>query len=107
EPITFGTPIVMNPLMFIPFVTVPVITALISYFAIATGLVPPFSGVLVPWTTPPIVSGFLLGGWRTALLQIVILALSVVVYYPFFKKQDEIMYKQELENAKLENSIED
>jgi PTS system cellobiose-specific IIC component len=98
EPITFGTPIVMNPFMFIPFVGVPTIAALISYFAIATGLVPPFSGVIVPWTTPPIISGFLVGGWRTALLQLIIIGISVVVYYPFFKKQDAITYKQEIEN---------
>jgi len=42
-----------------------------------------------------VVPGFLLGGWRTALLQIVIMLISVVIYFPFFKKQDSINLKNE------------
>jgi len=101
EPVTFGTPIVMNPFMAIPFIATPMITGLITYFAIATGLVSPFSGVMVPWTTPPIISGFILGGWRTALLQIVIMVVSFFIYFPFFKKQDSINYANEkaIQNA--------
>ena len=101
EPITFGTPIVMNPFMAIPFIAAPMITGLITYFAIATGLVSPFSGVMVPWTTPPIISGLILGGWRTALLQIVIMVVSFFIYFPFFKKQDSINYanEQAMQNA--------
>ena len=57
EPITFGTPIVMNPFMAIPFIITPMVSGLVTYFAIATGLVPPFGGVMVPWTTPALISG--------------------------------------------------
>ncbi|AQR97790.1 PTS sugar transporter subunit IIC [Clostridium saccharoperbutylacetonicum] len=95
EPVTFGTPIVMNPFMAIPFIISPMITSLITYLSISTGLVPLFTGVMVPWTTPPIISGFILGGWRTALLQIVIMAISFFIYLPFFKKQDAINVKNE------------
>jgi PTS system cellobiose-specific IIC component len=95
EPVTFGTPIVMNPFMAIPFIITPMVTSLITYLAIASGLVPLFTGVMVPWTTPPVISGFLLGGWRTALLQIVIMAISFFIYFPFFKKQDAINLKNE------------
>jgi PTS system, lactose/cellobiose family IIC component len=90
EPVTFGTPIVMNPFMALPFIITPMITSLLTYLSIASGLVPLFTGVMVPWTTPPVISGFLLGGWRTALLQIVIMAISFFIYLPFFKKQDAI-----------------
>lgn len=103
EPVTFGTPIVMNPFMAIPFIATPVIAAILSYFAIATGLVPPFSGVMAPWTTPPIISGLIIGGWRTALLQAVILVISVLMYMPFFKKQDAINYKNEQDAMNLES----
>ncbi|MFT8352479.1 PTS sugar transporter subunit IIC [Clostridium saccharoperbutylacetonicum] len=95
EPVTFGTPIVMNPFMAIPFIISPMITSLITYLSISTGLVPLFTGVMLPWTTPPIISGFILGGWRTALLQIVIMAISFFIYLPFFKKQDAINVKNE------------
>ena len=39
EPIIFGLPVIMNPFMLIPFVLGPVIVSVISYEAMATGLV--------------------------------------------------------------------
>lgn len=102
EPIIFGTPIVMNPFMAIPFMITPVVSGLIAYFAISTGIVPPFSGVQVPWTTPPIISTFLLSGWKMSVLQIVVLIVSFFIYFPFFKKQDAINLKNE--QAMAENN---
>ena len=101
EPVTFGFPIVMNPLMFIPFMLVPVLAALLVYGSIALGLVQPFSGVILPWSTPLIISGLLVAGWKGALLQIAILMISVLVYYPFFKKQDSIALAQEQEKEEI------
>lgn len=95
EPILFGTPIVMNPFLAIPFMLMPVISGLILYFSISTGLVPMFSGVIVPWTTPPIISGLLVGGWKMALLQTAILALSFFVYLPFIRKIDKMNLEAE------------
>ena len=86
EPILFGTPIVMNPFLAIPFIAMPVISGLILYFSIAVGLVPMFGGVMVPWTTPPIVSGFLVGGWKMAVLQTFIFFFFFFVYLPFIRK---------------------
>lgn len=95
EPILFGIPIVFNPIMAIPFFLTPLAASLISYFAIYTGLVPFFSGVVVPWTVPPVVSGFLLGGWRMALLQAVILLISFCMYFPFIRKIDRMNLEME------------
>lgn len=95
EPILFGTPIVMNPFLLLPFIGMPVLSGIILYFAISTGLVPMFAGVMVPWTTPPIISGFLVGGWKMALLQTAILALSFFVYLPFIRKIDKINFEAE------------
>jgi PTS system cellobiose-specific IIC component len=95
EPITFGTPIVMNPFMAIPFMLTPTLSGIISYFAIATGIVPPFSAIQVPWTTPAPISGLLVGGPRTAILQLVVLAMSFFIYLPFFKREDAMAYKNE------------
>ena len=97
EPILFGFPMVMNPLMFIPFILAPTTAAVVAYLAMRVGLVPLFTGVTVPWTTPPIISGFILGGWRTALMQIICIGISVVVYFPFFKKIDAMNLKSEQE----------
>ncbi|MDR2007783.1 MAG: PTS transporter subunit EIIC, partial [Alphaproteobacteria bacterium] len=95
EPILFATPIVMNPFMAIPFFLTPMISGSITYFALKTGLVPLFSGVLVPWTTPPIISGYLVGGWQAAILQAVVLAMSFFMYYPFIRKMDSMAYATE------------
>lgn len=94
EPLLFGLPIVMNPIMAVPFILAPMVAGLTQYFAIYLGLAPMYRGIVAPWTTPPIISGMLIGGWRTALLQIVIMAESFAIYFPFLKKLDA----QTLEN---------
>lgn len=92
EPMMFGLPIVLNPILFIPYVLTPLVLVTTAYFATATGLVPAAS-VIAPWTTPPIIGGFLAtqsiaGG----ILAAVNLVISVVIYIPFVKMaqiQDE------------------
>lgn len=96
EPVVFGFPIVMNPVMFLPFILVPVVAALIVYGSIAIGFMQPFAGVTLPWSTPAIISGFMVGGWQGALVQALILVLSTLIYFPFFKVQDNIAYQNEL-----------
>lgn len=95
EPITFGFGIVLNPIMFIPFILVPIISGILVYTSIAIGFMAPFSGVMLPWSTPGILSGFLVAGWQGALIQLVILIISVIGYYPFFRKMDAIAYAKE------------
>lgn len=104
EPVTFGVPIVMNPLMALPFIATPLLAGLIQYFALWLGLVPLYSGVLAPWTTPPILSGFIVGGWRAALLQVVILAVSVAMYFPFIRKADQLALADEVARAEEETA---
>jgi PTS system cellobiose-specific IIC component len=96
EPILFGTPVVMNPIMGVPFILVPVVNALLLYFAIASGLLAPMGGILPPWTTPPIISGFILGGPSYALAQLVLLSVGTLIYFPFFKKVDSMAYANEV-----------
>ncbi len=84
EPVIFGLPIVLNPIMLIPFILVPVTLTVISYVALATGIVPRTVAIL-PWTTPPILSGYLVtgGSWRGIALQVVNLTVAVLLYIPF------------------------
>lgn len=84
EPVIFGLPIVLNPVFLIPFIFGPVILTVISYVALSTGLVPRTVAML-PWTTPPIFSGYLVtgGSWRGVALQVVNLTISVLMYIPF------------------------
>ena len=99
EPILFGIPVVMNPLLAVPFVAMPLISCLVQYFALYLGICPLYGAIEVPWTCPPVISGFLVGDWRTALLQIVIFFLSFLVYLPFIRRIDKMNLKQEEEAA--------
>lgn len=107
EPILFGVPVVMNPILAVPFIAMPVISCVIQYFALATGICPLYSGILVPWTCPPIISGFLVGGWRSALLQVIIFILSFLVYLPFIRKVDGMNLKAEEAAANAADDDED
>lgn len=85
EPITYGLPMVLNPLMFIPFILSPVITLFIAW--LFTGPIP-FAGriyIAAPWVMPPILSAFLAtGGSLTAtILAAITFAISIVIYAPF------------------------
>lgn len=48
--------------------------------------------VQIPWTTPPVISGFLAtaGDWRAAFLQIIIIAVSVFIYLPFLRIDEKV-----------------
>lgn len=95
EPVIFGLPIVLNPVMLIPFIVIPVLLTIISYIALAIGLVPK-TVALVPWSTPPILSGFLVtgGSWRGIALQLFNIAVAVIIYLPFVVAGARAMNKQ-------------
>lgn len=95
EPILFGTPIVLNPTLFIPFCLTPVLSATVGYLLMKFNILPLMGSILPPWSTPPIMSGFLAGGIRIAIYQIVVIIMSFVIYFPFIKKVDEEAYKLE------------
>lgn len=97
ETITFGLPIVLNPVLMIPFLLTPIIMAVLAYFSMSTGLVPYPNGINIPWTTPPIISGLLVSGWQGAVLNVVQIVLSFFIYYPFAKIADNLALKSELE----------
>ncbi|WP_296877557.1 PTS sugar transporter subunit IIC [Thomasclavelia sp.] len=100
EPIIFGFPIVLNPMMMIPFVLANVTVGIVTYASIYLGLVPYINGVNLPYTIPPVISGFMICGIQGAILQVVLLIITGLIYYPFFKAQDKQAYLQEQEQAK-------
>lgn len=99
EPVMFGLPIVMNPIMVIPYVLAPIVIFSISYLSMYFNIVPRTNGVMVPWTMPPIIGGYLAtGSIRGALLQLINIVIAVAIYYPFFKIMDDTAYKVENED---------
>ncbi|MEW7313157.1 PTS sugar transporter subunit IIC [Buttiauxella gaviniae] len=103
EPIIFGVPIALNPLLFIPFIMVPVVLCVITYSAMAFGWLPLTSGLEIPWTTPIFISGFLICGWKGMLFQAINLAVAMAIYYPFVMTLDRQYLRDENEQA--ENNV--
>ncbi|MCK5779580.1 MAG: PTS cellobiose transporter subunit IIC [Psychrilyobacter sp.] len=100
EPIIFGAPIVMNPILFIPFIGVPIVNATIAWYAVKMGLVGKIV-TLVPWTTPAPIAAFLATnfGVTALILSTALVFLSYFMYKPFVT-----IYANELEKEALEEA---
>lgn len=92
EPALFGFPMMLNFTLAIPTIFAAAASAVVSYIAFALHLVPLASGLVqLPWTTPLIVSGFLVtGSWKGAALQLVCIIVSTLIWIPFIKKGDKL-----------------
>ncbi|MBQ7567109.1 MAG: PTS sugar transporter subunit IIC/EAL domain-containing protein [Oscillospiraceae bacterium] len=88
EMMVFGLPIIFNPIMLIPFLTVPLVCYTTAYLAILTGAVPIITHA-VEWTTPIVLGGYgATGSIAGAVLQLVNVALGVAIYLPFVRLLD-------------------
>ena len=98
ETMTFGIPLVLNPILDIPFILAPVVTVIIGYILVSSGFCPKIV-LEVPWTMPPVLFGFVATGGNLmgAVAQLVVLAVSVVVYIPFLIAYEKFQAKQAAE----------
>ncbi|MBQ7500353.1 MAG: PTS sugar transporter subunit IIC/EAL domain-containing protein [Clostridia bacterium] len=88
ELMVLGLPIIFNPIMLIPFLTVPLVCYSVSYLALSTGLVPLITHE-VTWTTPIILGGLrATGSAAGSVLQLVNVTLGVLIYMPFVRMLD-------------------
>ncbi len=90
EPILFGLPIILNPIMLIPFNIIPLVMVTVQYIAMSIGLVSKPLGIAFPWPTPAIISGFLtVGDISGSIIQIVNLLIGAMIYLPFLRIIDK------------------
>lgn len=96
EPVLFGLPIVMNPILMLPFIFGPVLVTIITYVTMSMNIVSRVVTV-VPFTMPVGLGGFLLTGGSIsgAVLQIINLLILTAIYYPFFKAYDKQLLLEE------------
>jgi PTS system cellobiose-specific IIC component len=95
EPMVFGTPFVFNFRFAVPFIFMNAVSITIAYVLTAIGLVPRVAGMQPMSGMPIIFSGLMEGSWKIAVLQVVLVLLQMVVWYPFFKKADSEAYETE------------
>lgn len=89
EPVIFGMPIVLNPIMFVPFVLAPVVSFLGSYACELLHLVKPVIGLAIPEQTPVIISGLLQSGPAFAIMQAVMIVITALIFIPFARIADK------------------
>ncbi len=105
EPILFGTPFVLNPILFIPHIAAFAYSVGLAYIAMAVNLVgkPIFS---TPSFAPGFITAFLTtGDWKAVPLWLAIVAGSTLIYIPFLKKYDNQLLLEEKEQT-LDTEVE-
>ncbi len=100
EPLIFGLPIVYNPMLTIPFILAPIVSASIGYWGVQLGL----AGKAIaqtPWPTPIGLGAYVgSGGSVGAFVVALVCALAAfVIWYPFIKMYDSKLYKEEMDGA--------
>lgn len=86
EPLIFGLPIMLNPILFIPLIITAIVPTALSYTVMYLGWVPYTNGVSYPFTMPLILSGILsTNSLAGGILQLVILIILTFVWYVFMK----------------------
>ena len=96
EPVLFGVPIILNPVLMIPFIFGGALVGMFPMICMKLGLLnfPIFD----PPYVPVFMEGFLTGfDWRAIIIQVIQVAMSFGLYLPFFK----VLEKQELEREAL------
>lgn len=96
EPVMFGLPIILNPIMAIPCILTPGLTLAATAIAMRIGIVAPLTGVslsnVIPtpiylWMANNSISGLIWG--------FLMVALSMAIFFPFFKVAERMAVKQE------------
>lgn len=95
EPVIFGTPIILNPILAIPFLFMPILSLSLTYIAQKVNLIS-MGYIVDPSFAPFFVQGYLSSmDIRNLIFTLLIAVLSIVVYYPFFKIHEKHMLEVE------------
>jgi len=100
EPIFFGFPIVLNPILMVPYILNALLLTACTFLLMQWGVIhKPF--VNVPWTTPPVIGHYLVtgGDWKAAVWGALSILIAMAVYYPFAKAAERQRLKAEAEKA--------
>lgn len=101
EPVVFGMPLMYNFTFIIPFMVTPILSLLLAYAGIQTGLMPAPTGIIGISSMPIVAYGLMQGGWQIAAYQVVTTIMSAAIWFPFFKVADKQALSEE-QNAKAD-----
>lgn len=86
EVLLFGLPIILNPRLFIPFLLVPALNAVVALTVVNLGWVSP-AVASVPLTSPVLLNAYLSthGDAAAVVLQVLLLGVGTLVYAPYVR----------------------
>ncbi|MDU5504180.1 MAG: PTS transporter subunit EIIC [Anaerococcus vaginalis] len=100
EPIIFGVPIVLNPVLAIPFIGVQTVNGILTYIMMKLDILGK-TYTYVPWTTPAPIGAAIATMSIVAFFWIIFLiVLDILMWYPFFKTYEKQLLKEEKEVGK-------
>lgn len=98
EPVIFGLPIFLNPILIIPFMIAPTVNIFLGWFATVIGLVNP-AVYLAPWTVPaPLGALISTMDIKALILVIVMIIIDALIYAPFLKIHEKTYTTESEEN---------
>ncbi|MBL1223553.1 PTS sugar transporter subunit IIC [Enterococcus sp. BWR-S5] len=100
EPVIFGTPIVMNPIIGIPFIVAPLVTTTLSYVLTVTNVIP-MMAVRLAFTLPAPIAAWLSTDYSVmaGVLVVINFIITLAIYYPFFKIYEKQQLAKEMEKG--------
>ena len=99
EPVMYGLPVVLNPIMMLPFMLVSFVVPTITYVVLKLGLITiPSIPLMMNYIPQPIATYMINSDFRGIILWIILFVLSYIIYLPFFK----VYEKQEVEKEQTE-----
>lgn len=97
ETVLYGLPIVLNRTFLVPFIALPVLLAAMTFGAVQSGWLV-LHPATIPWSTPPLISGWLLTeSWRGVVFQLIELAVCTAVYLPYVR----ILERERVERERM------
>lgn len=95
EPLIFGLPIIYNPALAIPFMTAPIVSMSIYYLAMKLNMINAIIAQ-VPWPAPVGIGAFLgTADIKAVPLAIICAVAAFLVYWPFIRRYDNQLLKEE------------
>ena len=104
EPITFGVPVMYNPLMAVPYILNVQITLLLMWAGFSVGFFQP-NYIFMQGVFPLGVGEFLQSmAWQNAFIPVLAFVVAWIVYRPFFKAYEKTLVEQEAAALKEEEA---
>ncbi|WP_342757624.1 PTS sugar transporter subunit IIC [Kineothrix sedimenti] len=96
EPVMYGLPIVLNPLMFVPWVLGFTVLYIFNAILGVLGITPPIIAMTV-WTMPAPLASFIGSGFNIVapIITLINIAIIFFMFLPFFKVMERQILKEE------------